>query len=249
MLKLSCAWLCGLSSVPQGSGLSRLRSSVSLLHSLLANVSMPWAGNGALWRPWYDGGRHGDREFTVPEKVLLCFVWVLNRNYFHVAKLLNKQFLPSVEDTWIHFVTWLFFIPHSRLWLCGSKQKLNLIIFSINIRNFLTVYTSHCCSWQASSKNAIKNDNCSDRSHTYLCTHLTELPLNSHSSDWNPAIRIIACYIPLFGEEFDVGVLSLTCNIPMHPATHFNHPPCLYDDELQETLRQKGKLYSAWLPP
>jgi hypothetical protein len=27
MLKLSGAWLCGLSSVPQGSGLSRLRSS------------------------------------------------------------------------------------------------------------------------------------------------------------------------------------------------------------------------------
>ena len=28
MLKLNGAWLCGLSSVPQGSGLSRLRSSV-----------------------------------------------------------------------------------------------------------------------------------------------------------------------------------------------------------------------------
>jgi hypothetical protein len=27
MLKLSGAWLCGLSSIPQGSGLSRLRSS------------------------------------------------------------------------------------------------------------------------------------------------------------------------------------------------------------------------------
>jgi hypothetical protein len=27
MLKLNGAWLCGLSSVPQGSGLSRLRSS------------------------------------------------------------------------------------------------------------------------------------------------------------------------------------------------------------------------------
>ena len=30
MLKLSGAWLCGLSSVPQGSGLSRLRSSSSI---------------------------------------------------------------------------------------------------------------------------------------------------------------------------------------------------------------------------
>jgi hypothetical protein len=29
MLKLNGAWLCGLSSVPQGSGLSRLRSSVA----------------------------------------------------------------------------------------------------------------------------------------------------------------------------------------------------------------------------
>ena len=29
MLKLSGAWLCGLSSVPQGSGLSRLRSSLT----------------------------------------------------------------------------------------------------------------------------------------------------------------------------------------------------------------------------
>ena len=22
------------------------------------------AGSGALWRPWYDGGRHGDRELA-----------------------------------------------------------------------------------------------------------------------------------------------------------------------------------------
>jgi hypothetical protein len=29
MLKLSGVWLCGLSSVPQGSGLSRLRSSIT----------------------------------------------------------------------------------------------------------------------------------------------------------------------------------------------------------------------------
>ena len=31
MLKLNGAWLCGLSSVPQGSGLSRLRSSTVLV--------------------------------------------------------------------------------------------------------------------------------------------------------------------------------------------------------------------------
>ncbi len=39
---------------------------------------------------WYDDGRHGDREFTIPENVLLCFVRVLYGNYFHVAKLLDK---------------------------------------------------------------------------------------------------------------------------------------------------------------
>jgi hypothetical protein len=32
MLELNGAWLCGLSSVPQGSGLSRLRSSHSISH-------------------------------------------------------------------------------------------------------------------------------------------------------------------------------------------------------------------------
>jgi len=37
MLKLSGAWLCGLYSVPQGSGLSRLRSSEE---------------NDAYWQPW-----------------------------------------------------------------------------------------------------------------------------------------------------------------------------------------------------
>ena len=45
MLKLNGAWLCGLSSVPQGSGLSRLRSSPSQITNLrlrLTNVNEIW---------------------------------------------------------------------------------------------------------------------------------------------------------------------------------------------------------------
>ena len=61
--------------------------------------------------------------------------------------------------------------------------------------------------------------------HTYLCTPPTGLPLTSHDSYSNPAIRIIAHYIPLFREDFDTGVLSPTHNIPMRAATHFNPPP------------------------
>ena len=37
---------------------------VALLHSLLAKFRRLRAGSGALWRPWYDGGRHGDRELA-----------------------------------------------------------------------------------------------------------------------------------------------------------------------------------------
>ena len=39
-------------------------------------------------------------------------------------------------------------------------------------------------------------------SRTYLCTPPTGLPLTSHDSDSNPAIRIIAHYIPLFMRGF-----------------------------------------------
>jgi hypothetical protein len=62
-------------------------------------------------------------------------------------------------------------------------------------------------------------------SHTYLCTPPTGLPLTSHDSDSNPAIRIITHYITLFREDFDAGVLSPTHNIPMRAATHINPPP------------------------
>jgi hypothetical protein len=31
----------------------------ALLYDMLADVSMPRSQNGAPWRPWYDGGRHG----------------------------------------------------------------------------------------------------------------------------------------------------------------------------------------------
>ena len=33
--------------------------------------------------------------------------------------------------------------------------------------------------------------------------------------------------------------------ITMHPATHFTPPPCLYNDEHQETLRQEEKFDSV----
>jgi hypothetical protein len=43
MLKLNGAWLCGLSSVPQGSGLSRLRSSGGLKNTKLRSLTYPQA--------------------------------------------------------------------------------------------------------------------------------------------------------------------------------------------------------------
>ena len=44
MLILSGAWLGGLSSVPQGSGLSRLRSSsIALVNVLAAGINNPFA--------------------------------------------------------------------------------------------------------------------------------------------------------------------------------------------------------------
>jgi hypothetical protein len=62
MLKLNGAWLCGLSSVPQGSGLSRLRSSTSIArkyHNMVLGGKVRAAvrmvtnrGTGGSYRPW-----------------------------------------------------------------------------------------------------------------------------------------------------------------------------------------------------
>jgi len=52
MLTLSGAWLCGLYSVPEGSGLFRLRSSVGMFVSLCLDSKKP-----------------SEREFFVPARM------------------------------------------------------------------------------------------------------------------------------------------------------------------------------------
>ena len=56
MLKLSGAWLCDLSSVPQGSGLSRLRSS----NRISATVDHPTAVEISLPKMLTKGFLHGN---------------------------------------------------------------------------------------------------------------------------------------------------------------------------------------------
>ena len=42
------------------------------------------AGSGALWRPWYDGGHHGERELMIE---MLCCVFCVSI----VRKLLPRE--------------------------------------------------------------------------------------------------------------------------------------------------------------
>ena len=55
---------------------------VALLNIMLADVSTPRSRGGALWRPWYDRGRHGSSCFHDQQAYLLfimifsvCGVW------------------------------------------------------------------------------------------------------------------------------------------------------------------------------
>ena len=68
MLKLNGAWLCGLSSVPQGSGLSRLRSS-SIMVGMFVSLCL------ASQKP-------SEREFLVPARTDLAVELL---SHFHVA--------------------------------------------------------------------------------------------------------------------------------------------------------------------
>jgi hypothetical protein len=49
------------------------------------------AGGGALWRPWYDSGRHGSSCFYDEQACLLCFVCVL------YGKLLPREKMRHVS--------------------------------------------------------------------------------------------------------------------------------------------------------
>ena len=56
------------------------------------------AGSGALWRPWYDGGRHGDRELArLRCVVVFCVSFV--RKLLPRGNTAHKQFLPPVAST------------------------------------------------------------------------------------------------------------------------------------------------------
>jgi hypothetical protein len=67
---------------------------VALLHSLLAKFRRLRAGSGALWRPWYDGGRHGDRELARLRCVVVFCVSIV-RKLLPRGKTAREQFLPS----------------------------------------------------------------------------------------------------------------------------------------------------------
>ena len=57
------------------------------------------------------------------------------------------------------------------------------VLFSPSILGIIFQFThQNCSSRRACFKNAIKNDNRSDKSCTYLCTPRTGLPLTSHNS-------------------------------------------------------------------
>ena len=56
------------------------------------------AGSGALWRPWYDGGRHGDRELArLRCVVVFCVSFV--RKLLPRGNIAREQFLPPVAST------------------------------------------------------------------------------------------------------------------------------------------------------
>ena len=60
MLKLNGAWLCGLSSVPQGSGLSRLRSSLLRMNWKI-NKKNKGGGENDDDEGWDKSGYHSDK--------------------------------------------------------------------------------------------------------------------------------------------------------------------------------------------
>jgi len=57
------------------------------------------AGSGALWRPWYDGGRHGDRALARLRCVVVFCVSIV-RKLLPRGKTAREQFLPSVA--WLY---------------------------------------------------------------------------------------------------------------------------------------------------
>ena len=56
------------------------------------------AGSGALWRPWYDGGRHGDRELARLRCVVVFCVSFVRKLLPH-GNTAREQFLPPVAST------------------------------------------------------------------------------------------------------------------------------------------------------
>ena len=55
------------------------------------------AGSGALWRPWYDGGRHGDRELARLRCVVVFCVSIV-RKLLPRGKTAREQFIPPLAS-------------------------------------------------------------------------------------------------------------------------------------------------------
>jgi hypothetical protein len=53
------------------------------------------AGSGALWRPWYDSGRHGDRELARLRCVVVFCVSIVRKLLPH-GKTAREQKIPPL---------------------------------------------------------------------------------------------------------------------------------------------------------
>jgi len=54
------------------------------------------AGSGALWRLWYDGGRHGDRELARLRCVVVFCVSIVQKLLPRGKTALEQLFIPPV---------------------------------------------------------------------------------------------------------------------------------------------------------
>ena len=58
------------------------------------------AGSGAPLRPWYDGGRHGDRELA-RLRCVVVFCVSIERKLLPRGKTAREQFLPPVARLFV----------------------------------------------------------------------------------------------------------------------------------------------------
>jgi len=68
------------------------------------------AGSGALWRPWYDGGRHGDCELARLRCVVVFCVSIV-RKLLPRGKTAREQKLPPLARRNMHIAIESILLP------------------------------------------------------------------------------------------------------------------------------------------